>query len=262
MKKKSQVLRKRVKSAEVMLKYMKEKIQRSTQKLGVDIDYSLHDGLGSIMAEHSEVVHEKYAPGTFHHLFWEQQVKTMATTPKQRRWHPMLIRWCLHLKMLSSAAYNELRGILKLPCGRTLQDYTRWVKADRGVQPEVTEQLVKESKCESLHEWQKYIAVVFDEVKIKEGIVYDKHECNIVGFVDFGDINSALLSFEANTSPKFPVAKHMLVFMVRGLFFKLNFPYAQFPTLDLSADLLYPMVLGGCPESRMCRIQSNFIDWR
>lgn len=26
--------------------------------------------------------------------------------------------------------------------------------------------------------------VAFDEVKFKEGIVYDKHECRIVGFVD------------------------------------------------------------------------------
>ena len=145
--------------------------------------------------------------------------------------------------MLSSAAYNELRGLLKLPCGRTLQDYTRWVKADVGVQPDVTEQLLKESKYETLQEWQKYVAVVFDEVKIKEGIVYDKHECRIVGFVDFGDVNSALMKFEEPTTTGRPaVAKHMLMFMVRGLFFKLNFPYAQYPTSDLSADLLYPIV--------------------
>ena len=31
---------------------------------------------------------------------------------------------------------------------------------------------------------QKYVAVVFDEVKIKEDIVNDKNECVIIGFTD------------------------------------------------------------------------------
>lgn len=118
------------------------------------------------------------------------------------------------------------------------------MKADCGVQPEVTEQLVKEAKLDSLEEWQKYVAVIFDEMKIKEGIVYNKHECRIIGFVNFGHTNNELLSLEktieVSSSP--PVAKHILMFMVRGIFFKLNFPYAQYPTTDLSADLLYPLV--------------------
>ena len=36
---------------------------------------------------------------------------------------------------------------------------------------------------------EEYVAVVFDEMKIKEGIVYDKHECKIVGFVNLGALN-------------------------------------------------------------------------
>ena len=39
-----------------------------------------------------------------------------------------------------------------------------------------------------------------------------------------------------------PVAKHMLMYMVRGVFIKLKFPYDQYATADLSADLLYPIV--------------------
>ena len=34
----------------------------------------------------------------------------------------------------------------------------------------------------------------------------------------------------------------MLVFMVRGLFIDLEFPYAQYPTSDLTADCLFPLV--------------------
>ena len=49
----------------------------------------------------------------------------------------MFIRWCLHLKMLSGTAYDTLRKTLVLPCGRTLQDYTHFIKEGTGIQPEV-----------------------------------------------------------------------------------------------------------------------------
>lgn len=210
----------------------------------MDVDDSLHSGLQSILSEKTSSILEKYPEGSFHRLFWNQQVEALATSPKQRRWHPMLIRWCLHLRMLSPAAYDSLRGILRLPCGRTLQDYTRWVKADCGVQSEVSEHLMNEAKLNSLEEWQKCVAIIFDEMKIKEGIIYNKHECRIVGFVNFGCTNNELLSLDRtiNVSSNPPVAKYMLMFMVRGIFTRLNFPYAQYPTTDLSADLLYPLV--------------------
>lgn len=223
---------------------MKKKIASSTEKIGVCVDDSLHAGLQSVMSEFSTGVEKKYSPDSFHRLFWDQQMKAMSTQPTQRRWHPMLIRWCLHLKMLSSSAYNSLRKILTLPCGRTLQDYTHWIEAESGVQPEVTEQLMKAAEIDSLPEWKKCVAVVFDEVRVKEGIVYDKHNCRILGFVDLGEVNNSLLSFERSLDGKddFPVAKHILMFMVRGIFIKVKFPYAQFPTRDLSAEVLYPIV--------------------
>lgn len=51
--------------------------------------------------------------------------------------------------------------------------------------------------------------------------------------VGMGDINNYLLEIErsvAEDSTKPDVAKSMLVFMVRGLFTSLEFPYAQFAT--------------------------------
>ena len=38
------------------------------------------------------------------------------------------------------------------------------------------------------------------------------------------------------------MAKKMLVFMVRGLFLKLEFPYAQFSCSSLSGEVMYPLV--------------------
>ncbi len=80
----------------------------------------------------------------------------------------MLIRWCLRMKMASSSAYEVLRGILTLPCGRTLQDCTHFTKAGVGIQPEVTKQLLGEVEVE--HDYQKYVGIVYDEMKINEGL--------------------------------------------------------------------------------------------
>ena len=82
------------------------------------------------------------------------------------------------------------------------------------MQTTVTDHLMK---IESLEKWQKYVAVV-DEMKIKDGIVFDKNEYRIVGFVDLGVVNNTLLAFEqSKTNDKPQVAKEMLVFIVRGI---------------------------------------------
>ena len=102
---------------------------------------------------------------------------------------------------------------------------------------------MKVANVDELEEWKKCVAICFDEVKVKEGIVYDKHDCRVIGFVDFGDVNNAMSELERSDNGSPPaIAKQMLVFMVRGIFFRLTFPYAQFATRDLSADILLPMV--------------------
>ena len=76
--------------------------------------------------------------------------------------------------MLSSSAYDSLRHVLVLPSDRTLRDYTHYIKAGIGVQVDVMKQLMSEANINSLEDWQTYVALVFNEVKIKEGIVYNK----------------------------------------------------------------------------------------
>ena len=55
-------------------------------------------------------------------------------------------------------------------------------------------------------------------------------------------VNTHLLKFERSLSgvrqPE-SLAKTMFTIMVRGLFRKLQFPYAQFPCTTISADLIY-----------------------
>ena len=39
-----------------------------------------------------------------------------------------------------------------------------------------------------------------------------------------------------------PLAKHLLVLMVRGIFFKLDFPYVHLGTETATADILHPII--------------------
>ena len=66
-----------------------------------------------------------------------------------------------------------------------------------------------------------------------------------MGFTYLGDIDSHLTQLEQMTeggkSDGLPLANTMLVFIVRGLFSGLQFPYAQFPCSSLSGDQLFPL---------------------
>lgn len=227
---------------------LKLRIKKLTEVDGVSLDQDMDADMRAIMNEHNDNVCASHSPETFEYIFWKQQRESMLLKDaRQMRWHPMLIKWCMNLRMLSSSCYNALRstGVLKLPSERTLRDYTHIVKAKPGLQPDVDEQLINESKLGEIPEHQKYVALIFDEVKIKEDLVYNKHSGELIGFVDITDINQHLTAFEQSCLGEIPthqLATHMLVFMVRGLFSSLEFPYAQFPVATASGEVLYPIV--------------------
>lgn len=62
-----------------------------------------------------------------------------------------------------------------------------------------------------------YIA---DEMKIKEDLVYNKHNGDLIGFTNLGETNDHFKQFECemkgNTSQCEPLANSVVVFMVRG----------------------------------------------
>lgn len=104
--------------------------------------------------------------------------------------------------------------------------------------------LIQSAKVESCPEREKHIIILLDEIHIREDLVLDKHTSALIGYTHLGDVNDHLMQFEQSLShssiPVTPkLAKTMMVFMVRGLFNKLQFPYAQFPCADLSGDQLY-----------------------
>ncbi len=94
---------------------------------------------------------------------------------------------------------------------------------------------------------------------MKEEIVYDKHNCRIVGFVDLVEVNNTLLSLErsCNAESSLPVAKHILMFMVRGIFSICSVSYKRF-----GGRRSVPNCLGGYKKPRMCWIQVGLFNRR
>ena len=113
-------------------------------------------------------------------------------------------------------------GFIKLPSDRTLRDYSNVFTAKAGFQDELDKQLVDEIESKALPSYRKFVGIVIDEMKVKEGIVYNKYNGEVIGFTNIGDVNNDLLRLEQEGSRSF-VAKYLLVLMVRGTLFNLTF---------------------------------------
>ena len=241
-------LRKRVKTAETEIFRLKQRVSEMIQDSGEEVDSGLHRDLSEIMSENTSDIHASFPEGTFRRILWDQQIEnSKKSNPRQYRWHPAMIKWCLNLKLISSAAYHAMgtSGFITLPSERTLRDYTNYIKSVPGYQQLVVDMMMSESKCSELPEERRYVSILLDEMKIKEDIVYDKQSGDVIGFCNLGQINDDLLKAEQGSDDHPPLAKQILAVMVRGIFFKFDFPLAHFPTEGISADLLFPIVWEG-----------------
>ena len=87
----------------------------------------------------------------------------------------------------------------------------------------------------------RYIGILVDKMKIKEGLIFNKHSGELVGFENLGDLNNELAKLEEEGAAP-TIAKQVLVLMVQGLMFALKFLYAHFSTCGCTADQLYPII--------------------
>ena len=130
-------LKKRVHVAENEVRKLQEKIEKLTEQQGDKVDDDFHGDLLGIMKEKSPEIEKAYPEGSFKRLFWEEQLRAASKKdPRQVRWHPLIIRWCLNLKLKSSSAYHAVltAGFISLPSERTLRDYSNYFKCKAGFQ--------------------------------------------------------------------------------------------------------------------------------
>ena len=103
----------RMKNLHRTLKQMNQKVKRlqvKVDKLISDQAVHLQDkdtaDLSSIISEMSPVVVDAFPPNTPQHIFWDQQKRFNSLKDKRQiKWHPLVVRFALNLKYLSSSAY-------------------------------------------------------------------------------------------------------------------------------------------------------------
>ena len=101
--------------------------------------------------------------------------------------------------------------------------------------------LMEAAEVKTCAERNKCVILLLDEMHVREDLVYDKHEGELIEFTNLGDINNHLVTYEKALGDEEPpsLAKSVLVFIVRGLFTKLHFAYAQFPCSSLVGEKLF-----------------------
>lgn len=86
-------------------------------------------------------------------LFWQQQIKQSKKSSKGMRWHPMLIRWALTIRSMSSNAYDYIResGMVSLPHNNTLNHYVTYRESNCGLIADnilhLDSKLAKSARC-------------------------------------------------------------------------------------------------------------------
>ena len=233
-----------VESSKQKILNLQAKLDRLIQLDGVKVDQLTHNGLVAILKNNKE-----NTPETFSSIFWQQQLKAASVKdPKGMRWHPAVIRWCLYLHHKSSGCYSTLRnsGVLTLPSDRTLRDYKHSSPSKIGFSAELHAELLEAVQQQRPKHLAKYVGIVLDEMYVKEGLYFNKHTGELIGYSDLGGVNNLLADYEqqlttSNTSPR-PLAKCMLMFMVRGLFTSLKYPYVQFSAASTKGADIFPLV--------------------
>lgn len=161
-------------------------------------------------------------------LLWSEQKKANKLRDSRgMRWHPMIVRWCLTLSHKSKSAYDFIRksGFMSLPNRSTLADYVHYDEMGFGVDYNRIAEAAKR------HSSSPDIVLLHDEMKVKDGIVYERNTGRMSGYVSLDNLDA--------NSPC--VASHMLVFMVQSANGSYSFPAANYATKCLKADELHEM---------------------
>ena len=131
---------------------------------------------------------------------------------------------------------------LRLPSCSTLYWSTMDFKHEPGFHAHVLEDMCKQVKIETVQDHQKYVALILDELNIKEYIVYSKHTGKILGLANLsktGNQVEDLLAKIEGHSNDYKTATNMLTLFVRGLTSTFKHSFAHFPTYSTSAQSLH-----------------------
>lgn len=224
---------------------LNSKVQEDIGKSGLVLQEEEHNSFKKVLVENDDFEFEEETPQW---LLWQQQkLQASKSNSKGMRWHPLIIRWCLSIYYTSSAAYKQMSNkqlnFLTLPSIDTLRNYTHFTKAQTGFNPDIIKRLSVDANAESLDEKQRQVVISFDEMKIKSKLVYSKSDGRLVGFTELGTLNEEFKAYQASFNNESisnqDFATHVNVFLVRGIFSSLIYPFGYFATSGITASQLY-----------------------
>ncbi len=158
---------------------LKNKLEKVIEQRSNFVEDELHNDLSQIIKDNDDSVKKTFPlEDSFEQVFWESQKRAASLkNAKSMKWDPLMIRWCLYLRHLSSSAYQMLResGVIYLPSQRTLRDYTYHIQSSIGFSDEVDKYLMDIANINSCPERDKYVILLMNEMHVKEDLVYDKH---------------------------------------------------------------------------------------
>ena len=214
-----------------------QQLQKEISKSSLPINAELNDDFISIIQNTDQ---SKIPP--FMKFFWEEQQKYISSSKTGIRYHPMIIRYCLGLASKSASVYDDIRydeksgtGIVILPSRRRLRDYKNYIHPHRGFNPSIIQEL--KNKVKQFSEIEKFVVLLFDEMKIQENLVWDKHTGELVGFVDLGDTELNYATLQKSDA----LATHVLVFLLRSIVNPFKFSLANFATTGATSYQMYPL---------------------
>ena len=164
----------------------------------------------------------------------------------------------MSIYLKSPSTYNYLRTspFRFLPCKNTLLNYINFTDPGCGFNIDVISRLVQQVECDEINELEKNVSLVFDEMKIKSGLVFSKTTGKLVGFCEMGEINDEIEKFikamesQAATEKQSlepgsdrNIAKYVIVFMVRGIFSNLQYAFGHFASEGFDSDQIFPCAL-------------------
>ena len=100
---------------------------------------------------------------------------------------------------------------------------------------------------EDTENFKKNVSLVYDEMKITSKLVYSKGTGRLRGFLEGGSINDELEHFQRKISEgetPGPLATYAIVFMVRGLFSNIAYPFGYIGVEEFTSAQQYTLWFG------------------
>ena len=236
LKRKLEEKERRIRAQEVRLSRMRQRLDNMVGQESVPVDDDLSADLKNTFDKAPDFVR----------IFWEQQLKAHTVKGASgMKWHPLMIRWALHIKSNSSAAFRAMRdsGFIKLPSERTLYEYSHANPATEGIQDNVLKRLSEDVRgCKS--DFFTYYSLKMDEMYVFQNVVYNKGSGEIVGYASLESVEEEIRHLEMELDNKTqegtrPVAKTMLTYMAKGISSSSKGIVACYPTASLTRDYLH-----------------------